>query len=223
MCKIVVSYSKIAELPSEIKNDGVGYAIITKNKVLHYKDINRQKVFEKYIKDITGVDKPFLAVLHARMASKGDVTSENAQPFISQTRVLCHNGTIQTTGFELMLDIDDNNFSDTRILFTFIEKYNLSYDKVKKLLKKLDDRFVYVDLKRQTVYLQYFEESGDGIFTHGRNIYEFQLFRQVKCIYEAPAQKPVVKYNYLYFQNTQNTKENKDNTLPEIEYKYREY
>jgi glutamine amidotransferase len=70
--------------------------------------------FESAVQDIMGLSPPNVLIAHARAASKGKATIQNAHPFVVGKTVLAHNGTVQ--GLEPPPGREPKGESDSEVL-----------------------------------------------------------------------------------------------------------
>ena len=88
------------------------------------------------------------AIIHARIATSGGVTTSNIHPFIGKRYTLFHNGVITSLNGVL------SGYSDTRLLHKLIEQFELK--QASELLKALAlssySKFILIDNRTNKVY-----------------------------------------------------------------------
>ena len=101
--------------------DGGGYAFIHKGKMVTKKGFTKLQEFLKSIEEDFKKHKGSPFVIHFRIRSAGDKSTENMHPFPIAGGVVIHNGTIQGTGAKYA-----DGPSDTKL---FAEKFkdNLTF------------------------------------------------------------------------------------------------
>ncbi|WP_347244244.1 class II glutamine amidotransferase [Thermogutta sp.] len=179
MCEILVSKRKFRriEFYQAWQRDGLGVAVIGQGgnirtwKCLRIEELDT--VIDKYSREA----RDGLHILHARLATRGNLAIENVQPFVDKARgrLFAHNGDLGDETVAILKSVakvlgypgsDDD--SDTLLLWVILQR--LSWDESVELLGELSSgqfgqRFVLAEVERAALF-GHWEKRGE-IWTRG--------------------------------------------------------
>jgi glutamine phosphoribosylpyrophosphate amidotransferase len=151
MCEIYLTKGRFTKTFLEkLRVDGEngrGFALIYHNSIAVVKGIEPKRVSEEYLSHSLRAH-PIASVLHVRVPTHGSVSIKNTQPFASERRVLAHNGMLSEAYHVLSTVFPKHarqGASDSLLLWYLIR--NLPTEHAVSLLRNLDGRFLFADLK----------------------------------------------------------------------------